>query len=253
MRKIFLILCMLGILAPPLCAAPPAEVTALFDEGNSYYSQEKFKEAAKAYEEITGLGYESGPLYYNLGNAYFKSGALGKAVLNYRRAERLEPLDADLKANLEYVISLVKQKSAAAESNLSARFFSALNGSFSLNSISAAYFTMFILLFLLAVSFILAGNIRRWLGYLCIPVIALFIITAAILGSKYYDTAAHKEAVIISQNTDCKFEPFDNSTTYFTLYEGEDVIVISRKGAWAKIRRPDNKQGWIKKEAMELL
>lgn len=253
MRKLFLALCMLGILISPISAAAPPDIAKLFSEGNSYYSREKFNDAVKAYEEAISRGYESGPLYYNLGNAYFKSNAPGKAILNYRRSERLEPLDADLKSNLEYVASLVKQRSGRAEINVLTRLFLALSRSFSIDSISVIYLVLFTLLFLWAVSFIFIKNIRKGLGYVGIPVIVFFIMTAAVLGSKYYDTVMHKEAVIIAQNTNCKFEPFDDATTYFTLYEGEDVIVTSEKGVWAKVRRSDNKQGWIKKEAMELL
>ncbi len=278
MRKLFLVICVVGMLILPLCpsrgearsAATLPDITKLFNEGNSYYSRGKFNEAVKFYEEIISLGYESGPLYYNLGNAYFKSGALGKAILDYRRAERLEPLDADLKSNLEYVLSLVKQKSEAAENNALARLFLSLSASFSMDSIGIIYIALFILLFLWAAGFILISssgipervegsaaervkNIRRKLVYIGIPVIICFIIAAAVLGSKYYDMAAHKEAVIIARNTNCKFEPFDDATTYFTLYEGENVIVASDKGTWAKIKRSDGKQGWIKKDAMELL
>lgn len=253
MRKLFLVLCIFGMPVSPLYAATLPDITDFFNEGNSYYSEAKFNEAVKAYEEIISRGYESGPLYYNLGNAYFKSGALGKAVISYRRAERLESLDADLKSNLEYVLSLVKQRNEGAESNVLARLFLSLSSSFSLYSISIVYLILFILLFLWAVVFILIKPIRRGLGYIGIPIIVFFIITVAILGSKYYDTVAHKEAVVIAQNTNCKFEPFEDATTYFTLYEGEDVIVTSERGAWAKIKRSDNKQGWIKKETMELL
>ncbi|MFH1244966.1 MAG: tetratricopeptide repeat protein, partial [Candidatus Omnitrophota bacterium] len=66
---------------------------ALFSQGNGYYAQEKFDQAITAYEQELSLGRESGPLYYNLGNAYFKSGQLGRAILNYLRAERLIPAD----------------------------------------------------------------------------------------------------------------------------------------------------------------
>jgi hypothetical protein len=42
----------------------------------------------------------SGPLYYNLGNAELLAGDVGRAILAYRRAQRLMPLSADVRRNL---------------------------------------------------------------------------------------------------------------------------------------------------------
>ncbi len=60
----------------------------------------------KAYQAILQSGFESPDLFYNLGNAYFKTGDLGRSILNYEKALRLRPRDPDTQANLELARSI---------------------------------------------------------------------------------------------------------------------------------------------------
>ena len=67
----------------------------------------RFAEAAEQYENLVSQGVRDGSVWYNLGNAYFKSGRLGLAILNYERALAQMPGDADTKANLEFANTLI--------------------------------------------------------------------------------------------------------------------------------------------------
>src|SRR6185436_11225451 len=78
------------------------DVAVTFDGANKLYEQGKFVEAAAGYEKLVLGGQSSAPIYYNLGNAYFKSGQIGRAIRAYRQAERLTPRDPDLRANLQF-------------------------------------------------------------------------------------------------------------------------------------------------------
>jgi hypothetical protein len=77
-----------------------------FAEGNRLYQDGDYAGAVERYERIVEAGYDSGALRYNIGNAYFKLGDLGKAILNYERSLRLSPRDEDARANLELARSL---------------------------------------------------------------------------------------------------------------------------------------------------
>lgn len=62
----------------------------------------QYAEAAQQYEYLVEEeGIRNGQLFYTLGNSWFMAGDVGRAVLNYRRAERLMPNDADLQHNLK--------------------------------------------------------------------------------------------------------------------------------------------------------
>src|SRR5262245_15612276 len=83
-----------------------ADSTSEFSKANFLYRDGKYEEAIKTYESILASGVESGPIYYNLANSYFKQKQIGKAVLNYERAHRLIPRDHDLLDNEKFVLSI---------------------------------------------------------------------------------------------------------------------------------------------------
>lgn len=134
--KILLIVSMLSIGVSAARADEIASAQALFYQANASYAEEKFDQAIAAYEEALKLDYESGPLYYNLANAYFKQGILGEAIVNYLRAQRLMPDDADLKANLAYAQSLIKGGRVTAQRHWLADQLLTLAGEFNLDKIT---------------------------------------------------------------------------------------------------------------------
>src|SRR5947207_862891 len=83
------------------------DVSTAFDQANKLFEEGKFTEAAVAYEKMLGNGQASPALYFNLGNALFKAGQVGRAVLNYRLAGQLAPRDPDIRANLKFARSSV--------------------------------------------------------------------------------------------------------------------------------------------------
>ncbi|MEO6026684.1 MAG: BatD family protein, partial [Candidatus Binatia bacterium] len=93
-----------GIVAASVAGAAGGEETAqtLFFQANTLYGDEHYPEAIAAYEKVLAAGIESGNLHFNLGNAYFKNGDVGHAILEYERARRTIPRDPDLHANLGY-------------------------------------------------------------------------------------------------------------------------------------------------------
>src|SRR5689334_7524861 len=89
-------------------SAVAADTFPDFDAANRLYEQGKFPEAAAAYEKIAQSGPASAAVYFNLGNARFKSGEAGRAVAAYREAERLAPRDPEVRANLQFVRNQVQ-------------------------------------------------------------------------------------------------------------------------------------------------
>jgi tetratricopeptide (TPR) repeat protein len=73
----------------------------LFDAATS---PDDYRESAKVLESILADGFRSGVVYYNLGNAYYRAGEYGRAILNYRKAKPYRPRDPYLSANLEQAL-----------------------------------------------------------------------------------------------------------------------------------------------------
>lgn len=229
----------------------PDQARTLFYRGNAYYKDGDFQGAITHYQEALAAGYESGALYYNLGNAYFKNGSLGKAILNYSRAKRLMPRDADLTSNLTFARSLIKGEVTAGQRKFFSRMFFALAGLFSLNTITLYCCLMYLLLSAVTIFLILAPRLRKVLSCSTAVLLALLLVLLFMFYTQYNTIVARKEAIIIAEACDSKFEPFSGATTFFTLYEGQKVTMMAWEQEWVKIKRPDGKQGWIKAADIE--
>jgi len=225
----------------------------LFYQGNANYSQESFEEAIADYEGALTLGLESGALYYNLANTYFKHGALGKTILNYLRAERLIPEDADLTSNLEYAQSLIKGGKVDHKRNWFKRTFYSLANSFSLDRISLVTSLLYVSLSILIILIILVRKLRRSFIFTGGPILVALLLCFSIFLVQFYQNIIFSRGVVVSSEAEFKFEPLDSATTFFSLSEGEDVIVAQTKGEWVKAKRADGKQGWVRQSDIELL
>ena len=105
MRPVRVVAMMLavGALLAPQALSAQAEI---FEQGNQLYQEGDFTGAIEAYEAVRAAGFASPALYYNLGNAYFKSGDLGRSILEWERALVNSPSDPDARANLELARTL---------------------------------------------------------------------------------------------------------------------------------------------------
>jgi hypothetical protein len=75
-------------------------------------ARQEFRTAAERYEELIAAGHANGRLYINLGSAYLGAGDVGRAVLNYRRAEQVCPGDDRLRSGLDQALQRVEGVSA---------------------------------------------------------------------------------------------------------------------------------------------
>src|SRR4051812_37409734 len=89
----------LAIFAVMTVSTLATDVSAAFDSANKLYEQGKFSEAASAYQTMIQSGTASPAVYFNLGNAFFKSGQVGRAIAAFRDTENLTPRDPDVRAN----------------------------------------------------------------------------------------------------------------------------------------------------------
>jgi SH3-like domain-containing protein len=55
---------------------------------------------------------------------------------------------------------------------------------------------------------------------------------------------------LIHKSAECKYEPLEKSTTYYTLHEGAKVRILQTGNGWLKVRRADGRSGWLKKESV---
>src|SRR5947208_2669689 len=94
--------CFIAILCSAVSAASSfAQADGDFTKANQEYAQGHFAEAISGYEALVRTGQWSANLFYDLGNAYFRVGDFGHAILNYERALALERHHPEATANLQ--------------------------------------------------------------------------------------------------------------------------------------------------------
>lgn len=221
-----------------------------FYKANTLYEAGKYKEAIDEYEKLLERGFESGNLYYNLGNCYFKLSNLGRAILSYERAKRLIPRDADLEFNYNYALSLVKNYPLKIEGGwFGAKLFYRFLDYFTVSELVIVLELLyFLILFLVVIRAVYRSSMTN---YILVVLLLLFAFCGGSLYSKV--SRIGKEAIVVLDKVECKYEPFDNATKYFTLQNGWKVLVVEKKTGWYKIKFLDGKTGWVRKEALEII
>ena len=245
MKKIIWLAAALVLLAKVSFA--DGQTLSLFVKGNEAYKKQDYKEAIKDYEDILKKGKTSGAIYYNLANAYYKDGQLGKAVLNYKRAQRLLPRDSDIRFNARYAAGFVRQSVRMKRNffqKLLARYTEFYTGDEMVLIITLSVFG-------LAVVFLLS-RFWKWPRPWRYASRVFFIMGIIFFGTGYIfkSTSQNKEAVMIDKSA-AYFEPLKDSTEHFQLYKGAVVKEIKEEGQWVKIRRGDGLLGWVPKAAVE--
>lgn len=258
MRKVFikgLFICIFLIICLYTKSADSKEdisrLNRFFYKGNSLYEQGQYDKAIAEYSHILKDGFASGNLFYNLGNCYFKEGELGMAILNYERALRLMPRDRDLESNYRFARSNMTRYVAVRKKwylNLCERAF----GKMTINELTIFLSSLYCVFgALLILAGFINGRPKRYLYYISIVLCIVGFFGIFSLIDKI--DRVGKEAIIIVEKTDAKFEPFKKATAHFTLYEGMKVYIISKRDQWLKIKRADGKTGWVKSAHLEII
>lgn len=89
--------------------------------------------------------------------------------------------------------------------------------------------------------------------FLILVFLVISLLSIGLFSVRFYQTLIQKQAVVVAETSDCKFEPFQEASTFFTLNEGETVLLALTRGDWVKVRRLDGNQGWIRLKDIEPL
>jgi tetratricopeptide (TPR) repeat protein len=234
-----LALLMIGFV--PMCSSGAASATA-FDSANKLYEEGKFAEAASAYETLTKSGQCSAALYFNLGNAFFKSGQIGRAIAAYRQAEQITPRDPDLRANLQFA-----RNQTPSPTRLPTRWQRWL-GRLTLNEwtlLAAA--TVWLWLLLLAV--------RQWRPALK-PALRVYVLSLAILAgwscacvaATLRETRFTRIAIVITGEAAVRYGPLAESPLAFTVHDGAELQVLDQKDDWLQVTTDPRRVGWLRRD-----
>jgi len=225
------------------CGARPAgEAIRAWEEAGAAYTATNYSKAVRLYRKAEELGYTPGALYYNMGNAYYREGKLGRAICAYRQAKWLLPRDGDVAANLATARRAAKEQLAAREMPAAVQAFLFFYFHVSPDESVWLFVAATVVLFsgLAVQAFWRAGVLRQML--VIVGVIWGVLGTGA--GIHSYRVLWPDEAVVVAERAAVRAGPAATETVLFELHDGAEVKVLSREGGWCKIVAAAQK-GWI--------
>lgn len=210
-----------------------------FAKANQEYAQGHFKEAIDGYETQARAGQWSANVFYDLGNAYFRTNDFGRAILNYERALALERHHPEAAANLQ----IARDEARALEMQQSSpeRYLQFA----SVNQYSIAAAIAFWVGTFCTVPLILA---RRQSARLIALSILSFSVCALSIFAAYEIDHGNKGralAIITGDNVQARLATADTANSVLALPPGSEVKILSTRGDWIYAALPNNLRGWI--------
>ena len=230
-------------------------VQSLKQKADEAYSKGKYQEAIVNYEAALKKG-KSADLYYNLGNAYYRTDNVTRAVINYERAHLLAPGDKDINHNLEVARSKTIDNIQPGEKIFFKVWFEDIKTSMGIDTwatLSLISLVVALILFLVYL-FVKQMTVRKVAFYLSL-VLVVFFIFGNVFASQLKDFATNSSAaIIVSPTVTAKKTPTDQAADVCVLHEGTRVEITDNalKG-WYEIRLVDGREGWITDKDVEVI
>lgn len=252
--KLFIkrVLCIVFLIVNPLFSSGSIEN---FEKANSLYRQNNFPEAIKIYEGLSKSGYKDFRLFYNLGNAYFKVGKVGLAILNYEKAFKLNSTDEDIRNNLLVARNKLIDKIDVVPEFFLYDWFNKLKDFQNLNGWSLTSLILFIVFLLLLSNLIIFRkiNLFRTNLFFIFLISFLFLFCSMLTVIKLIDNNNDDKAIVVQKVVNVKSSPSNNSSDSFIIHEGLKIKIEDKLEDWLKIRLDDGKTGWLKIKEIEII
>lgn len=256
-----------------LAWAEVAETPAqLFERANSAYEAGNYQSAVDDYERVVATGVVAPDLFYNLGNAYFKQGDLGRAVLWFERARRLSPRDADVRENLDLTRSLLRdQELLQASPRWRNVLLSWHHDTTTAESVAAASI-LFTLVCVLGICFVFrdtdtVSRVYRRISLLSpgrllgldkaqdmgLAMALVVLLTGAFAysaSSKVRAEGARTTGVVLAEEASVFSGPSPNASVQFKVHEGTLVSVRDERAGWLRVELPGDLSGWIQEPSL---
>lgn len=244
----------LAILAPAGVLFAVGDASLRMAEGAACYEAGDFAEAAEIWQNLGREGLEDSHLWYNLGNARFHRGEIGRAILAYRRALRLAPRNAELRDNL----ALARARrpdglDSALSSAMTDRAWRWVRASFSpgdLAVIGLALLWIGTLLVLLGILRIVRWHSLR-VGLILVALL-LPLVSAAAWAAEWRDWSG-REAVLLASVVAVNSGPGADFITLFEIHEGAELRLREERGSWVRVSLGEDLEGWIPRGSFETL
>ena len=217
-----------------------AEENLMFNKANQLYHNKNYDSAAKLYQQMIHDGYCHPDLYYNAGNAFYRTHEIGMAIWCYRKAQTIHS-NPHVKDNLALAQRRIKEPIQEVKDIFFMRWWKSAYSLFSVNQ-----WALFSLVFFLVG--ILIQSLRRFNVTVKLPVLfsrVLLIMSFIAIGFTlvaFHAATNHYHGILVGKSILFK-EKSNNSTT--TLSEGIEVECVEAGTDKLKVKLPDGRVGFV--------
>ncbi len=245
-------------------------------------ARQLFRSAAQRFDSIIAAGVVNGRLEFNLANCHLQAGDVGRAILHYRRAERLIPGDEILADNLSVARSrrLTTIGLTRRSAFLKSAFFWHYQTSVSGRSRTALVLYVAVWALLILRSFGVSIAVTPTVGSsstvgptaivgatfqsvfprraLTVAAIVCAVTAAAAgvsVGMTQWSDRNVPEGVVTAMDVVVLKGPGSGYQRRFEqpLQPGVEFALRQRRGEWWKVELPDGKSGWIEAAEAQLI
>lgn len=214
-----------------------------FDEAVLAYGEGNYEAATAQFEQLVASGVVDADVFYNLGNAYYRQGALGPAIANYERALQLEPNSAYIRENLVRAVNDTRRRmSGPRPSELEQGFF------FWHYNLSAAATRNLAIVFWYTFWALLAVRLLWKTPFVRTGAVVVGVAAAAFGASAW--VKAYPDMVVVANDVrvPVRYGTNETETVRFELYEGDRVLAEEVTEGWVRVATTDGDRGWAQRE-----
>ncbi len=217
------------------------------------YAKGNYQQAIKDYQEILKTGVSS-EIYYNLGNAYYRTDNITQALLAYERALQLSPGDNDIRFNLQYARSKTIDKITPETEMFFVTWYNSLVNFTSVDRWANTAIVSIVMALLLILVFLFAPQMSaRKSGFYGSAVFLLLFAFANLFAfQQKHELETKQGAIVIAPTVNVKKTPAASGTDVFVIHEGTRVDITDRgMKQWRGVKLADGREGWLKTSQIE--
>jgi len=223
-----------------------------FEQANTAYNEGRYDSALKLYDRIVEAEVGSVPLYFNMGNTYYKMREYPMAIYYYEKAMKLDPSNDDVRTNLAIANMAIVDKIEPVPQSFIVKGWNGLKRALSGQQWAVLSIVAFALLLVSAFLFLRSRRmaLRKlgfFVGLLMIVGFALSLVFAAQLKQA---VLTQDQAIVMTPTVTVKSTPNEASVDLFVLHEGTKVQILDAADGWNKIKIANGSIGWLQAETM---
>ncbi len=222
----------------------------IFEEAINSYHDKDYQTALENFSLIENEGIINADLYYNIGNCYFRINEVGRAILYFKKALKVESDHKAARRNLDYALTFTKDKQDSENENVIRSFWQKAFDVLSINLLAIISLFIFVLIIMLICFMIIHYRNREKTVPIFITTVLIFLFLAFLIISLLKWQEFHKtdEAVLLSISAIGYSGPGEDFTRVFTIHEGMIFTIERDEENWSLIKLENGLGGWIKKD-----